>query len=149
MNRWTPIRNCVWAMGFMEDSLHVGRRFRNLNILDEGVREGVHIEIDTLITDERAVRVMEQLKSVRELPAAIRSDNGPELTSQAFVDWCEAHGITTLYIKPARPNQNAIIERFNRTYRKGRVKQLSVRRLRPGPRAHALVAGQLQRAASL
>ena len=112
-----PIPNCVWAMDFMEDSLYVGRRFRTLNILDEGVREGVHIEIDTSITGERVVRVMEQLEAVRDLPAAIRCDNGPELTSQAFVDWCTDHEIQILYIQPGKPNQNAYIERFNRTYR--------------------------------
>jgi putative transposase len=112
-----PIPNCVWALDFMEDRLYAGRRFRTLNVLDEGVREALHIEIDTSITGVRAVRVMEQLKAVRDLPAAIRCDNGTELTSQAFMDWCEAHGIEILYIQPGKPDQNAYIERFNRTYR--------------------------------
>lgn len=112
-----PIPNCVWALDFMEDSLYVGRRFRTLNVLDEGVREGLHIEIDTSITGERVVRVMEQLKSVRDLPAAIRCDNGPELISHVFSDWCGDNGVEILYIQPGKPNQNGIIERFNRTYR--------------------------------
>lgn len=112
-----PIPNCVFAMDFMEDRLYAGRSFRTLNILDEGVREGVHIEIDTSITGERVVRVMEQLAAVRELPAAIRCDNGTEFTSQVFVDWCAERGIELLYIQPGKPNQNALIERFNRTYR--------------------------------
>jgi putative transposase len=79
-----PIPNYIWAMDFMEDRLYVGRRFRTLNILDEGVREAVHIEIDTSLPGERIVRVMEQLKESRELPAAIRCDNRQELTSQVF-----------------------------------------------------------------
>jgi len=112
-----PIPNCVWAMDFMEDRLYVGRRFRTLNILDEGVREAVHIEIDTSLPGERVVRVMEQLKERRELPAAIRCDNGPELTSQVFTEWCRRHEIELLYIQPGKPNQNAYMERFNRTYR--------------------------------
>jgi len=112
-----PIPNCVWAMDFMEDRLYVGRRFRTLNVLDEGVREGLHIEIDTSITGERAVRVLEQLAAMRDLPAAIRCDNGPELTSQVFVDWCREQDIQLMYIQPGKPNQNAFIERFNRTYR--------------------------------
>lgn len=112
-----PIPNYIWAMDFMEDRLYVGRRFRTLNILDEGVREAVHIEIDTSLPGERVVRVMEQLKAERPLPAAIRCDNGPELTSQIFTQWCVDHDIELLFIQPGKPNQNAYIERFNRTYR--------------------------------
>jgi putative transposase len=35
-----PQPNVVWAVDFMSDTLYGGRRFRTLNILDEGVREG-------------------------------------------------------------------------------------------------------------
>lgn len=44
-------------------------------------------------------------------------DNGPELTAQVFADWCESQGIEARYIPPGKPDQNAYIERFNRTYR--------------------------------
>jgi putative transposase len=114
----TPSRpNVVWALDFMSDALYVGRRFRTLNILDEGMREGLAIEIDTSLTGERVIRVLERLSAWRGLPQAIRCDNGPELTSQTFVDWCERMGIAIRYIQPGKPNQNAFIERFNRTYR--------------------------------
>jgi putative transposase len=114
----TPSRpNAVWALDFMSDALYVGRRFRTLNVLDEGVREGLTIEIDTSLTGERVIRVLERLSAWRGLPQAIRCDNGPELTSQIFVDWCERMGIAIRYIQPGKPNQNAFIERFNRTYR--------------------------------
>jgi putative transposase len=59
----------------------------------------------------------ERLRAWRGMPKAIRCDNGPELTSQVFVDWCERHQIEICYIQPSKPNQNAFIERFNRTYR--------------------------------
>jgi hypothetical protein len=48
---------------------------------------------------------------------AVRVDNGPEFTAQPFVDWCAEHGIACHYIQPGKPDQNAYIERFNRTYR--------------------------------
>jgi putative transposase len=35
-----PQPNTVWAVDFMSDTLYGGRRFRTLNVLDEGVREG-------------------------------------------------------------------------------------------------------------
>ena len=44
-------------------------------------------------------------------------DNGPELLSQILVDWCERRGVALRYIQPGKPNQNAFIERFNKTYR--------------------------------
>ena len=42
---------------------------------------------------------------------------GPELRAQAFVDWCEQHAIEMRFIQPGEPQQNAFVERFNRTYR--------------------------------
>ena len=37
--------------------------------------------------------------------------------SAEFVTWAEEAGIVIRYIQPGEPNQNAYIERFNRTYR--------------------------------
>jgi putative transposase len=61
--------------------------------------------------------VLSQLVALYGRPMALRLDNGPELTAQAFTDWCQQHGIGLLYIQPGKPVQNAFIERFNRTYR--------------------------------
>ena len=69
--------NEVWSLDFMSDSLYQGRRFRTLNILDEGVREALAIEIDTSLPAQRVVRVLQQLETWRGLPKAIRLDNGP------------------------------------------------------------------------
>lgn len=112
-----PAVNQTWSMDFMSDALYNGRRFRTLNILDEGVREGLGIEIDTSLPAERVIRVMEQIAVWRGLPKAIRCDNGPEFIAQSIVDWCKLHGIDLRHIQPGKPNQNAFIERFNRTYR--------------------------------
>lgn len=109
--------NAVWSFDFMSDALYHGKRFRTLNILDEGVREALDIVIDTSIPGGRVVRTLEQVSRWRGLPKAIRCDNGPEMLSQVFVDWCEANQVEIRYIQPGKPNQNAYIERFNRTYR--------------------------------
>jgi len=37
------IPNEIWSVDFMHDALYVGRRFRTLNVLDEGVREVLDI----------------------------------------------------------------------------------------------------------
>ena len=109
--------NQVWSLDFMSDCLYDGRRFRTLNVLDEGVREALAIEIDTSLPAKRVVRVLDRLVDWRGAPLAIRLDNGPELLATEFVTWCERRGIELRYIQPGKPDQNAFIERFNRSYR--------------------------------
>ena len=69
----------------MHDALYGGRRFRTLNVLDAGNRQGVVIGVGTSIPSARVVRLMKQLIEVYGRPAAVRVDNGPELTAQTFV----------------------------------------------------------------
>ena len=112
-----PRPNAVWALDFMSDTLYGGRRFRTLNILDEGVREVLAIEVDTSLPAARVLRVLDQVTAWRGQPQAIRLDNGPEFLADRFASWCADRGIALRYIQPGKPNQNAFIERFNRTYR--------------------------------
>lgn len=109
--------NHTWALDFMGDTLYDGRCYRTLNMLDEGNREGLAIEIDTSLPSVRVVQVLDQLVALHGAPARLRSDNGPEFLAAALADWCAEHGITLQHIQPGKPNQNAFIERFNKTYR--------------------------------
>jgi putative transposase len=109
--------NRVWALDFMRDTFYDGRPYRTLNVIDEGNREALRIECGTSIPSSRVVRVMNQLVEVYGKPEAIRLDNGPELTADAFVDWAKEHHVKLLFIQPGKPNQNAFVERFNRSFR--------------------------------
>lgn len=109
--------DAVWSADFMSDALADGRRFRLFNIVDDFNREAVHIEVDTSITSARLVRIFEQLRAQYGLPQVLRTDNGPEFLGECFVSWAEKAGMAIQYIQPGKPNQNAYIERFNRTYR--------------------------------
>jgi putative transposase len=109
--------NQVWALDFMRDTLYDGRPFRTLNVIDEGNRQALRIECGSSMPSARVVRVMDQLIEVYGRPKAIRLDNGPELTAEAFIEWAEQHKIKLLFIQPGKPNQNALIERFNKSFR--------------------------------
>ena len=101
----------------MSDSLYAGKRFRIFNVIDDFNRELLHVEIDTSITGKRLIRVFERLRLDRGLPDVLRTDNGPEFLSGEFIAWTDSVSMSIQYIQPSEPNQNAYIERFNKTYR--------------------------------
>ena len=107
----------VWALDFMSDALYGVRRVRTLNLLDEGVREVLAIEVDTSLPAEQVIRVLEHVTAWRGQPKAIRLDHGPAFLADRFASWCADRRIALRYIQPGKPNQNAFIERFNRTDR--------------------------------
>ena len=107
----------VWSADFMSDALLNGRRFRTFNIVDDFNREVLHIEIDTSITSLRLARIFERLRTEHGLPQVLRTDNGPEFLGEAFTAWAKDAGMAIQYIQPGKPNQNAFVERLNRTYR--------------------------------
>ena len=112
-----PQPMAVWAVDVMRDTRYGGRRLRTLNILGEGVREGLAIAVDTSLPAERVVCVLEQVVAWRGQPQAIRRDNGPELIAECFMTWCAERAIELRSIQPGKPDQNASTKRFNRTYR--------------------------------
>lgn len=109
--------NQTWSADFVSDALYAGKRFRTFNVIDDFNRECLTVEIDTSLTGTRLIRVFERLRAERGLPNVLRTDNGPEFLNSEFVTWAESNGMTIQYIQPGEPNQNAYIERFNRTYR--------------------------------
>jgi putative transposase len=111
------VLNQTWALDFVSDTLYEGRRIRALTIIHEGNREGLEIAVGISLPSRRVVRVLEDLVTVHGSPVAVRVDNGPEFLAQPFVDWAAAHRVAIHYIQPGKPDQNALIERFNRSYR--------------------------------
>ncbi len=109
--------NEVWSMDFMHDELENGRKFRLLNIIDDFNREGLEIEVDFSLPALRVIRTLERIIEQRGRPKNIRCDNGPEYISGALKEWAEKQKITLQYIQPGNPQQNAYIERYNRTVR--------------------------------
>jgi len=110
-------KNEEWALDFMHDQLVNGRNFRTMNLVDEYDRRCLVITSDTSITARRVTRELERVIECYGKPKAIRTDNGPEFISKWFQNWLGSKGIKWSSIEKGKPSQNAIIERFNRTYR--------------------------------
>jgi putative transposase len=109
--------NECWSMDFMHDQLHNGRRYRLFNVIDDFNREGLAIEVDFSLPAERVIRALEQVIEWRGKPRYIRCDNGPEYISHVLAQWAETQQIILLFIQPGQPQQNAYVERYNRTVR--------------------------------
>ncbi len=109
--------NEVWSIDFVSDSLVNGWRIKCLTVSDDFSRECVNIAVDYGIGGQYVTRMLEQAAAFRGYPSAVRTDNGPELTSRAFIAWTQAHGIRHLLIEPGKPMQNAYIESFNGKFR--------------------------------
>jgi putative transposase len=112
------VPNQRWSMDFISDSLHDGRRFRVLTLVDHFTRESPAIEVGSSIPGKRVVEVLERLAFTAALPEIITVDNGPEFTGRALDEWAHRKGVKLDYIRPGKPVENAYIESFN-----GRLRQ--------------------------
>ena len=75
------------------------------------------MEVDFSLPSERVARALDQVMEWRVKPKAIRCDNGPEYISDSLTSWARKRGVALPYIQPGKPQQNAYVERYNRTVR--------------------------------
>ena len=109
--------NAVWSMDFVSDSLCNARRIKCLAVADDFSHECVQMAVDFGISGQYVTRLLEEAAHFRGYPKAVRTDNGPEFTSRAFLGWCERNKIQHILIEPGRPMQNGYIESFNGKFR--------------------------------
>ena len=93
-NERQPLRlaqaiNEVWSMDFVSDSLANGRRLKCLTVADDFGHEAVEIAVDFGMSGEYVTRVLDRAACFRGYPQAVRTDNGPEFTSRAFMAWAQ------------------------------------------------------------
>lgn len=106
-------RNQVWSYDFVMDQTADGRRLKLLPVLDEYTRECLTIEVERRMTAQDVVATLRYLFELRGAPQFLRSDNGPEFIAEAVKAWLKESGVSTLYIEPGSPWENAYSESFN------------------------------------
>lgn len=110
-------KNEEWAMDFMSDTLAHGQKFRTLNVIDHFNRACLGIKTGKSLPARIVIQILQILIEKHGCPKRIRTDNGPEFRSKIFQLWLQKNGIEWSKIQKGKPQQNAIIERFNKTFR--------------------------------
>ena len=98
--------NDTWSADFVMDALANSRRIKCLTVVDDFSRECVDIAIDYGMGGRYVTRVLDQVGQFRGYPKAIRTDQGPEFTSRAFMAWAHARSVRHLINDAGKPTQN-------------------------------------------
>jgi putative transposase len=104
----------IWSFDFVMDRIENGRRLKCLTVVDDFSKKSPGILADYSITGDDLTKFLDGLDF---LPKRLRCDNGPEMTSRAFLEWAYRKQIEVEYIQPGKPIQNAYIESFNSRFR--------------------------------
>lgn len=78
----------------MADQIMDGRSFRTLNVIDDFNHEGISIDVNFSLPAWRLARSLNRI-----------------------IEWAEKRYIRIQYILPSKPQQNADVERYDRTVR--------------------------------
>ena len=109
--------NHVWSYDFVSDRAANGQKLKILVVVDEYTRECLALEVAASIRSHHLIDTLSRLMTLYGRPKFIRSDNGPEFTAMAVIDWLTEHNIGPAFIKPGSPWQNAYVESFNGKFR--------------------------------
>lgn len=109
--------NQVWTYDFTFDETRDGRKLKFLAVIDEYTRQCLRIEVGRSMGSKTVIRILAELMQIHGEPGALRSDNGPEFIANAVQEWLAAAGVSTLYIQPGSPWENAYAESFNSRFR--------------------------------
>ena len=86
-------KNHVWSYDFIFDSLEDGRAIKFMPVLDEHTRVCHRIVVARSITSQEVIRELERLFLPHGRPTHLRSDNGPEYTSEAVRGYLRRSGV--------------------------------------------------------
>ena len=80
-------------------------------------RECLSLKVSRSIRSEDVIDTLAELFAMRGVPNCIRSDNGPEFVAKSLERWLDQLQVSTLFIAPGSPWENAYSESFNSRFR--------------------------------
>ena len=80
-----------------------GRSYKMLTVLDEYMREVIAVTVANKMGSSEVLEALYPLLLKRGKPEYLRSDNGPEFTSEPLKDWLIKVGIKPINIYPGSP----------------------------------------------
>lgn len=75
----------------------------------------IEVEVMKKIDSEQTIKRLKKIFARFGLPASITADNGRQLVSHEFPNYCEINGIKLISTTPYWPQQNGEVERQNRS----------------------------------
>jgi len=106
-------KNHVWSYDFVEDKTMDGKKIRFLNIIDEHEHKCLTSIPRRSWRNNDVIETLSDLMMIHGTPEYLRSDNGPEFTSEKIRKWLQNAGIVTTFIEPGSPWENGYCESFN------------------------------------
>jgi transposase InsO family protein len=89
-----------------------------LTVIDEYTREALSVTVANTMGSSEVLEALYPLLLKRGKPEYLRSDNGPEFSSEPFKEWLTQVSIKPIQIYPGSPWENGYNERFNGTLRR-------------------------------
>ncbi len=105
--------NHVWSYDFVHHATHNGGGLRLMTLIDEYSRRCLAIRVERSLKGPDVIDTLSDAMLMHGVPAHIRSDNGPEMTSTLVRNWLDQMGAKTLFIEPGSPWENGYNESFN------------------------------------
>jgi transposase InsO family protein len=113
-HRWRAERiNHVWSFDFCHDRTSDGKPLKIFSVIDEYTRRCLHAEARRRITGVDVVRMLDALTATYGVPEHLRCDNGPEFVCSALKTWAGRAAVSTLYVAPGSPWENAYAESYH------------------------------------
>ncbi len=109
--------NEAWAYDYIFDACANGQKLKCLTLIDDFIKECLHIDVAGSIKGKRIVQVLEEVIAQRGYPKVLRSDIGPKFVSTALLEWTVKRGLRNLHIEPGKPWQNSTNKTFNGKFR--------------------------------